>query len=634
MKQYNYYYLSLLTFQQEMALTFANRKVTFTDFKKFHIDGYSEYDTATELELRHTSAGISFIKLVYVDANNVTQTINTNIMSFRSDYIPNNPNGYIDIVSASVEYEELDVSKYKFIMRNPINLYVLHSERNELNKSITSVGLVNGTFKNAVLVKNPSIDIEGFNLVGTFNYVFIRSLNRYYYVQSVTMLTNSLARIDLLEDVLMSWKNLIYEQEAYVTRSERVYSDFLVDDRYPLKNVKTIEYATPTNVQVDSKVNVYFDTDDLDPDVEHNILVTLIDPLGGNREVIAPDANLPNLQYVKPSCVNQYLLSFNDYSKFVSAIQKRSELNSFVVSALYLPFNPAIPFDINTFNDDFSIGYSPSYYLGADGTFYESHTSPMPALVEVGHPYLSAMPYFVIADIQFPQLTKWYDFEPYKIYEINIPFVGWVKIDSAQANNKRLLIYYVVDYNTGNATAYIYNKTDGKIMYSAGCQLGIKLPYLTTNNADMVREREAMQLNTLIGLLASAVSVGAGVAHENPVAIAGGVISAGKTIASAVNTNRMLYERGQVTYGSGDAGLHSNLQIMYRITYYEKLLSSMDELRYKHIHGYPSNTYTLLSSINGGYVEVGEIHFNPLSNDIYNDEINEIVTLLQSGVIL
>ena len=34
-----------------------------------------------------------------------------------------------------------------------------------------------------------------------------------------------------------------------------------------------------------------------------------------------------------------------------------------------------------------------------------------------------------------------------------------------------------------------------------------------------------------------------------------------------------------------------------------------------------------------GYVEIGEIHFDPKNADIYQDEITEIVELLQKGVI-
>ena len=42
-----------------------------------------------------------------------------------------------------------------------------------------------------------------------------------------------------------------------------------------------------------------------------------------------------------------------------------------------------------------------------------------------------------------------------------------------------------------------------------------------------------------------------------------------------------------------------------------------------------------VDSLNGiyGYIEIGEIHFNPMNRTIYQDEIQEIVSLLKGGVI-
>ena len=97
----------------------------------------------------------------------------------------------------------------------------------------------------------------------------------------------------------------------------------------------------------------------------------------------------------------------------------------------------------------------------------------------------------------------------------------------------------------------------------------------------------------------------------------------------------MLFERAQVTYGSTDAGLHSNLSTMLRKTTYQTTISNSDEEAiYLHMQGKPTNKYIKLSSITSGYVEVAEVHFNPNGEDIYTQEINEIVSLLRAGVIL
>ena len=50
---------------------------------------------------------------------------------------------------------------------------------------------------------------------------------------------------------------------------------------------------------------------------------------------------------------------------------------------------------------------------------------------------------------------------------------------------------------------------------------------------------------------------------------------------------------------------------------------------------FPYNKYVNIGSLtSNNYIEVGEIHFNPKGNEIYQDEISEIVALLKSGVIL
>ena len=113
-------------------------------------------------------------------------------------------------------------------------------------------------------------------------------------------------------------------------------------------------------------------------------------------------------------------------------------------------------------------------------------------------------------------------------------------------------------------------------------------------------------------------------------------MSAGKTISSAVNRERMQFERGQITYGSGESGFHGLLDVQLRKTYYKPILSSTDETNiYNKEQGKPYNNYVALSTLtNGYYIEIGDIQFDAKGYDIYNEEINEIVTLLQNGVIL
>ena len=152
---------------------------------------------------------------------------------------------------------------------------------------------------------------------------------------------------------------------------------------------------------------------------------------------------------------------------------------------------------------------------------------------------------------------------------------------------------------------------------------------------ELQKQQQANQLNMIMSLVGSAVSVGVGVAKKSPVAIAGGIMSGAKGIASAVNSEMMMIDRAVTSFGSSDACLHSPLSVVVRCTYHEELLDSTALAKYKHMNGLPFNKYVALSSLTtGNYIEVGTIHFDPMNEIIYQDEISEIVELLQNGVII
>lgn len=97
-------------------------------------------------------------------------------------------------------------------------LYKQNDENDVLEKNLTFVGLIQGKFNHSISVKNVNIDYYSFQ--DNFNYVFIPKLKRYYYVDSIEIISNDYTRLHLKEDVLMSWKDLIKNQTAYVNRNE------------------------------------------------------------------------------------------------------------------------------------------------------------------------------------------------------------------------------------------------------------------------------------------------------------------------------------------------------------------------------------------------------------------------------
>ena len=139
------------------------------------------------------------------------------------------------------------------IESNLLFVYRLNSERNVVNKSLILVDIINGYFRNSVNVKNPSITIQDFKIKDTFNYVYICALKRYYYVDSVEISTKNMTLLSLTEDVLMSHKDLIYSQTAFINRNENDYNAYLTDNRRAYKETPIITY-------VEYSTGSYFDT--------------------------------------------------------------------------------------------------------------------------------------------------------------------------------------------------------------------------------------------------------------------------------------------------------------------------------------------------------------------------------------
>lgn len=89
-----------------------------------------------------------------------------------------------------------------------ITLCVTPSERHRIRKTIQSQRTYSGTLREASNVVHPSILIEIDNPT-TFNYLYIPSWNRYYFISEMQSVKNGLWRIDCTCDALMSFADAI-----------------------------------------------------------------------------------------------------------------------------------------------------------------------------------------------------------------------------------------------------------------------------------------------------------------------------------------------------------------------------------------------------------------------------------------
>ena len=127
-----------------------------------------------------------------------------------------------------------------------IVFYVNDSEPNKLNKSLREVITVTGSLRENASVINPDIMVYSTitNIVGS-NYVYIADFGRYYYITDIVSITNTLVRVKLKVDVLMSFKNDILSNRGIIQKSENNWNLYLNDGSlrtYQYKNVETKKF--------------------------------------------------------------------------------------------------------------------------------------------------------------------------------------------------------------------------------------------------------------------------------------------------------------------------------------------------------------------------------------------------------
>lgn len=552
-----------------------------------------------------------------------------------------------DITDSALQYE-IPVLEVNDIISLDVNgktrfmTYMQTSENNVITKTLQPVGAIYGKFNNAIGLANIEIDIVGYDL--DFNYIFIPKLNRYYYVDSINFVTADLTRLFLKEDVLMSHKDLIKSQNAFVTRYEYSFNKKLIDVRYPVNDVIKVEYLTLNNTPTSqSLVNTHLQTD-IDED-DFKIVVNSVSntyQITQLREVPAPSGlSLPNLTPLMSNVEFTSFLKGNQLGYLVYALANQSDLLSFVNSAVIFPFDVSEPYSAclpDYPSEAFMLNQNliaKDDRLCTDSAFHDvTDTSHTP--VPVARTNAGASPYFIVADFTLDhKFDNYLDYAPYTNFELYIAFVGWIPLNATQVIDKRLIVYYTIDYKSGMGTAYLYNVTDQKLIWSGNSQIGIKIDLTATNQVENTRAKQSNNLNMILGLMSSALAIGVGVVTENPVAIAGGVLNAGKTIASGVQANMTMFERAQTNFGTGEGIFHAPVEIQARVSYHEPILDEDGYDKYLHLQGKPFNNYVTLSTLStGAYVEVGDIDFNPNNAKIYQNEITEIVALLKNGVIL
>ena len=119
-----------------------------------------------------------------------------------------------------------------------LELYKVTNQPNELTKTLNNAVVVNGSFRGEIDSMDVIVEIESNTY--DFNYVYIQSLNKYYFLQNLVHVNAKIIRMQLHCDVLMTYKTDILASYGLVTQGGTVnpyYSSIDSDSRQTIRRV-------------------------------------------------------------------------------------------------------------------------------------------------------------------------------------------------------------------------------------------------------------------------------------------------------------------------------------------------------------------------------------------------------------
>lgn len=114
-----------------------------------------------------------------------------------------------------------------------VTLYNTTSDNRALSKNIALIKEIDAELKDANDVISPTLKIQRFEGWEKVNYIYIKSFNRYYYVNTIKQLLGNTILLDCSVDVLMSNKDAIRNLTCIIDKQENssiAYSDKYLDD--------------------------------------------------------------------------------------------------------------------------------------------------------------------------------------------------------------------------------------------------------------------------------------------------------------------------------------------------------------------------------------------------------------------
>ena len=291
--------------------------------------------------------------------------------------------------------------------------------------------------KDAVTITAPVIQLA--KTSHFYNYCFIPYFDRYYFVQTTTILSNDLVEYSLSEDVLATWKNEILASSCYVLRSASDYNLKLVDDTW----THTTDFSETVNT-----INL--------PNYNEDgcYIMTVVNNEGDYSA--NPASTMYAVNAIEMVAIMGELFKISNYPNIDDLTKTYFNPQQYITSCRWYPFRQSYITD-GSFHR-FKYGWYESSNIIAGGNLVTNYGKDMTFSFTLG------------------SYTDWTDrVNDWTRYALYIPGFGTNEIDAAYSG-QTLTGKISIDWNTGAATCVLStgsNEIIAVLSGSYGCDVSI-----------------------------------------------------------------------------------------------------------------------------------------------------------------
>lgn len=544
-----------------------------------------------------------------------------------------------------------------------IILYKLKDEVSDVKKTRTLAGIgltLSGALRASTSKLTPYVEIsQDITDLNDYNYAYIADFKRYYYLSNPVSIRTGITGYSLKVDVLTSFltQSNLGNLEGTVIRTAKSgkYNWLIPDKLCQLESKPTITITTPTNLTpaAGGTVNTEFNLA-----ADYNILICISTTSTPSTRSISVPSAMQQLYGTTIDCSN--IRPWGNFACWVTDKDDNSSTDSTVKDFQYFMNYILLNDDWATatynimvfpFTLEKSTAKSPVSRLG--NVLPDTRQGTSVNYLMMYHSINNNSEFKIIADFDLNsprdvnEADNYILYEPYRKLEIFIPFVGWKEISIKENNGCRIIVYYIVDYYSGEANAYIYNQTKNAIIYQTTAQLGVQIAVNTTNMKENILKDQNYTRNYITGLLTSlAIGVGGAVSGNAPMVI-GAAVGAVSSYSQYINNENLLIDKtyNQVFNSSGFSGDFSQIKVQLKWTKFNSVnfVPGQTTNIIKHI-GLPCNQLCLLSELTAVneyhvYSEIIDLHTTTEDGlysieDITLTELDELKKLCAQGIYL